>query len=158
MMIETERCLLRPFAKADINAFMAYRNDMRWMQYQGFKGKTREEYQAALLGARSPEEGVQLAIVGKTAGALIGDIYLKKEDGSYWIGYTLSPRHARQGYAFEVATAVIEALKTRGATCVKAGVEEGNTASIALLEKLQLKYTETCDGERIYVRRFEEAS
>lgn len=39
MEIQTKRCIIRPFNESDINRFMDYRNDMDWMQYQGFKGR-----------------------------------------------------------------------------------------------------------------------
>jgi RimJ/RimL family protein N-acetyltransferase len=42
-------------------------------------------------------------------------------------------------------------LRDKGAVCIKAGVEAGNSASIALLEKLGFRYSEICNGERIYI-------
>ena len=41
MRIETERCLIRRFEEMDIGDFMIYRNNEKWMQYQGFKGLTK---------------------------------------------------------------------------------------------------------------------
>ncbi len=49
MDLDTVRCNIRPFLVEDIDAFMAYRNDMDWMKYQGFKGLTKQEYTKALL-------------------------------------------------------------------------------------------------------------
>lgn len=44
---------------------MVYRNDAEWMKYQGFKGLTKEDYEAELLGVLTLVRGIQLAIVNK---------------------------------------------------------------------------------------------
>lgn len=150
--IETERCKIRNFVEKDIEDFILYRNNESWMQYQGFKGLSREEYEIALLKDSSLEEGIQLAIVSKLNDRLIGDFYLNKCDNEYWIGYTINPLYARQGYAYEVAKGVIEWLKKQGVMKVCAGVLPENIASIMLLEKLGFVYSETDDsGEQIYL-------
>jgi RimJ/RimL family protein N-acetyltransferase len=149
MLIHTDRCLIRPFKESDIDEFMTYRNDMLWMQYQGFKGLNKQEY-LALLSRACLREGVQLAIICNETNVLIGDIYIKEEDSAHWIGCTIKPAKARQGYAFETISAVIIMLKNKGVTYIKAGAATGNTASIALLEKLNFQYLETCNDEMIY--------
>ena len=133
---ETERCRVRPFEENDIEAFLSYRNNLNWMQYQGFKGKKYLEYKAALLQKPKFKEGVQLAVVDKQTGELIGDLYLRLERNTGWIGYTIAPQFARQGFAFEVVTQLLLQLQKNGLTLAKAGVEEKNAASIALLKKL----------------------
>lgn len=156
LKIQTERCLIRPFTESDIDEFMMYRNDMPWMKYQSFKGLDKQAYMDALLSDMSLREGLQSAVISKETGSLIGDIYIKQEDSFYWIGYTINPSMARHGYAFEAVSAVINMLKTElNASCIKAGVNNENTASIALLEKLNFQYAESYDDERIYVLRFE---
>ncbi len=89
MEICTERCLIRRFEAPDIDDFMVYRNDMDWMKYQGFKGLTKQEYEDALLGSHTFQDGVQLAVIHKKSGKLIGDVYLKQEGDSFWIGYSV---------------------------------------------------------------------
>ena len=133
---ETERCRIRPFEENDIADFMSYRNNLEWMQFQGFKGKKYLEYKAALLKQPNFNEGVQLAVVNKKTGELIGDLYLKIEKSICWIGYTIAPEYARQGFAFEVVTQLLQQLQQAGLTLAKAGVEQENTASIQLLKKL----------------------
>ncbi|WP_432666745.1 GNAT family N-acetyltransferase [Wukongibacter baidiensis] len=150
--IETERCKIRNFIESDIDEFIIYRNNESWMQYQGFKGLSREEYKSALLKDSSLEVGIQLAIVSKLNDGLIGDVYLNKSDNEYWIGYTISPSYARQGYAYEVVKGVIEWLKKQGAMKVCAGVLPKNIPSIMLLEKLGFVYSEMDEsGEKIYL-------
>lgn len=136
MHIQTTRCVIRPFLENDLDAFTACRNDMDWMQYQGFKGRTRQEYADAVLGERALRHGAQFAIACRHTNALIGDIYLRQEETSYWIGYTIHRTHARQGYAYEAVSAVIAALRAQGAACLHADTDTGNTASIALMKKL----------------------
>lgn len=154
MELCTNRCIVRPFAKCDIDDFMVYRNDMDWMQYQGFKGLTKQQYVDALLGDHSVQDGIQLAVICRESNSLIGDVYLKQEDAVCWIGYSICRSRARQGYAYEIVSAVITSLKEKGIQCIKAGVESENTASISLLHKLNFMYTATDDDEHIFILQF----
>ena len=149
---ETVRCRVRPFEENDIEAFLSYRNNLNWMQYQGFKGKKYLEYKAALLQKPKFKEGVQLAVVDKQTGELIGDRYLKLERNTGWIGYTIAPQFARQGFAFEVVTQLLLELRQAGLTQVRAGVEEQNIASIQLLRKLGFEQAGIDDNELIFQR------
>ena len=149
---ETERCRVRPFEENDIEAFLSYRNNLDWMRYQGFKGKKYLEYKAALLQKPKFKEGVQLAVVDKQTGELIGDLYLRLEKNTGWIGYTIAPQFARQGFAFEVVTQLLLELRQAGLTQVKAGVEEQNIASIRLLKKLGFEQIGIDESERIFQR------
>ena len=149
---ETERCRVRPFEENDIEAFLSYRNNLDWMQYQGFKGKKYLEYKAALLMQPNFNNGVQLAVVLRQTGELLGDLYLKLEKNTAWIGYTIAPQFARQGFAFEVVTQLLLELKQAGLTLVKAEVEEQNLASIALLKKLEFTQFGTVGSELIFQR------
>ena len=149
---ETERCRVRPFEENDIEAFLSYRNNLNWMRYQGFKGKKYLEYKAALLQKPKFKEGVQLAVVDKQTGELIGDLYLRLEKNAGWIGYTIAPQFARQGFAFEVVTQLLLELRQAGLTKVKAGVEEQNIASIRLLKKLGFEQAGIDDNELIFQR------
>ena len=149
---ETQRCRIRPFEEGDIEAFMSYRNNLDWMQFQGFKGKKYLEYKAALLMQPNFNNGVQLAVVLRQTGELLGDLYLKLEKNTAWIGYTIAPQFARQGFAFEVVTQLLLELKQAGLTLVKAEVEEQNLASIALLKKLEFTQFGTVGSELIFQR------
>ena len=147
---ETERCRIRPFEESDIPAFMSYRNNLEWMQYQGFKGKKYLEYKAALLMQPKFEEGVQLAVVSKQTGDLVGDLYLKIEKVVCWIGYTIAPEFARQGLAFEVMSQLLLELQLSGMKLAKAGVEKENIASIQLLKKLGFEQNGADGSELIF--------
>lgn len=148
--IKTSRCTLRRFAKEDLEDFMAYRNDMQWMQYQGFKGLSQQEYETELLGEAQLEQGLQLAVVNSTNGKLLGDVYLKREDDAIWLGYTIAPTFARNGYAAEAVEGIIAWAKQQGAACLKAGVLPQNKASVGLLQKLGFACTAEEGGELVY--------
>lgn len=150
MKLMTTRCLIRPFEQHDIEPFMTYRNDLEWMQHQSFKGLTYEEYERSLFGNPSITKGMQLAIINQETNELIGDLYVQQDGTTYWIGYTISPRHARQGYASEVVSGLIRHLSDQGAETIKAGALATNEASIALLKKLNFEYLVTEDDEQIY--------
>ena len=149
---ETERCRVRPFEENDIAAFMSYRNNLDWMQYQGFKGKKYLEYKAELLKKPNFLKGVQLAVVDRKTGGLLGDLYLKLEKNVCWIGYTIDPQFSRKGLAFEVVTELLSQLKQAGLTLAKAGVEAQNLASIQLLKKLGFAQTGAEDSELLFER------
>ena len=149
---ETERCRVRPFEEIDVAAFMSYRNNLDWMQFQGFKGKKYLEYKAALLKQPDFREGVQLAVASKQSGEMLGDLYLKLEKNTCWIGYTIAPQFARQRLAFEVVTELLTQLKREGLALSKAGVEAQNIASISLLKKLGFVQIAVDGGELIFQR------
>jgi ribosomal-protein-alanine N-acetyltransferase len=136
MRIETERLLLRHFLGSDLDAFLIYRNDEDWMRYQGFKGLTREAYRRVLLAPPDEDAGFQLAMVRKSDGRLAGDVYLRREGTTLWLGYTVSPALARRGYAREAAEGVARWAAINGFIRLAASVDPGNVASVSLLVKL----------------------
>jgi len=151
LTIETARCLIRPLSDGDIDELMVYRSNLEWMRYQGLKGLSRQQWVERLLGSGRLNEGVQLAIVAKQDMRLIGDLYVRRDHGVCWVGYTIAPTHARQGYAYETLTGLIDALRNLGIRAIKAGVVPGNTASEGLLTKLGFTLTGSEDGEDVYV-------
>ncbi|HCL5278154.1 TPA: GNAT family N-acetyltransferase [Salmonella enterica] len=151
MHIISPRCIIRPFQPHEIDSFMVYRNDASWMKYQGFKGLTKEDYETALLGVLTLTRGIQLAIVNKLTQVLIGDIYLRQQGEVFWLGYTISPAYARQGYAIEAITATIDWIKGNGFSIINAGVDPENTLSIKLLIGIGFHFSGIEEGEHIYV-------
>lgn len=149
-ILTSERCCIRPFMAKDIEDFISYRNDLEWMKYQYFKGLSKEEYEEVLLVEPSVENGAQFAIIRKADQKLIGDVYLKKEKDTFWIGYTVNPSFKRQGYAEEVVRSLIQWLKLEGAFNIMAGAAPENMASIRLLEKLGFSQVEVNGVEVIY--------
>ncbi len=134
-LFQTERCGIRPFQERDLDLFMAYRNDLDWMRYQGFKGRTREEYAQALLFPPDLEKGAQLALTDRED-RLVGDLYVREEDGRVEIGFTLSPYYTGRGYALEAVRGLVEYLRKTSAKPIVAETAPENTPSIRLLRKL----------------------
>ncbi|RCA10481.1 GNAT family N-acetyltransferase [Enterococcus durans] len=150
MEIQTKRLNIRKFVSGDIDSFMDYRNNIDWMRYQGFKGKSKAFYETELLHDVSLEKGMQLAIIHTDTKQLVGDIYLRKENDTYWIGYTIHPQYSRNGYASEAVTGTINWVINQGGKVIKAGVLPENDASIRLLEKLDFTYETKIEDELIY--------
>ncbi len=150
MEFRTKRCNIGYFKNEHIDQFISYRNNLEWMKYQSFKGLTKEEYSRAVLPPKTLQDGVQLAICSKETGDLLGDLYIRQEDDFCWIGYTISPNNARQGYTYEVVSAAVDNLKTMGINHLRAATLEGNTPSISLLKKLNFTFDIVEDGEYIY--------
>ena len=69
----------------------------------------------------------------------------------FWLGYTISPAYARQGYAIEAITATIDWIKENGFSLIKAGVNPENTLSIKLLIRIGFNFSGIEEGEHIYV-------
>ncbi|XKE94759.1 GNAT family N-acetyltransferase [Metaplanococcus flavidus] len=149
-IFESTRCYARPFTANDIDDFIAYRNDAEWMKYQYFKGLSREEYEEVLLKEQSVESGAQFAIVRKADQVLLGDVYVKKEEDTFWIGYTITPAYKRQGYAYEITSALILWIQEQGEFRIMAGASPENTASVQLLEKLGFGQVDEENGELIF--------
>lgn len=85
-MMETDRLVIRPFQKADIDDFYEYMKLESTAQYEDFTPYSYEEC-VALVKRRAAMDGV-FAVVLKSSGKLIGDInYSEEDDGTYEIGY-----------------------------------------------------------------------
>ncbi|PJK16092.1 GNAT family N-acetyltransferase [Chryseomicrobium excrementi] len=150
-IFESERCYTRRFTESDLDAFIEYRNNAEWMKYQSFKGLSLEEYKEILLKETTVERGVQFAVLRKADQVLLGDVFIKKEDAIFWIGYTISPSFKRQGYAYEITQAMISWIQQQGDYKIMAGVTPENHASVQLLEKLGFIKADEEDGESIFL-------
>lgn len=154
IVIETERCYLRPFEEKDLDLFMIYRNNEAWMKFQSFKNLTKEEYRKILLVLLNIEDGIQLAIAYKDSDKLIGDVYLKKTEKTIFIGYTINPDYSRMGYITEVLKALLPNLRDNYSDCkITATIEKENIPSKNFLIKLGFDYDSFTDEwqEEVYV-------
>jgi aminoglycoside 6'-N-acetyltransferase len=147
--IESERLDLRRFVAGDLAAFQAYRRDPELARYQGWDPMSDDEAAALLAEQGSVELGpfgqwLQVAIVERATGALVGDIGVcLLEPGDAEIGYTLSSGAQGRGYATEAVRALVGALFTAGLERVQATTDARNTKSIALLERIGMRYVRT---------------
>lgn len=150
-IFESERCYTRRFTESDLDAFVEYRNNAEWMKYQSFKGLSKEEYKEILFKETTLESGAQFAVVRKADQTLLGDVFIKKEEAIFWIGYTISPSFKRQGYAYEITQAMISWIQQQGDYKIMAGVAPENHASVQLLEKLGFTQVDEENGELVFL-------
>ena len=105
--IETERLLLRPLEAGDVEALHAYQSRPDVCRYIPYEPRSREAIAERLADpakSRStleePGQALDLAIVRKDTGQLIGDVLLfwhSEEHKGGEVGYALNPEHGGHG-------------------------------------------------------------
>ena len=91
---------------------------------------SRSEFQKQLAGG-------QIAIGLEEDGRLIGVVLATNDTRKGWINrLAIDPDYRRKGYGEQLACAAEEALRAAGLKLIAAFIEEGNTASLTLFEKL----------------------
>ncbi|MGZ5403997.1 MAG: GNAT family N-acetyltransferase [Nocardioides sp.] len=146
--ILTERLLLRPIdAGADLLPMHGYRSNPEVCRYVPFSPGTPEELAERLADperVRSVIDGegqvMSLVVELRETGELIGDLVLfwhSDTDLHAEVGYVLHPDHEGRGYATEGTRALLAlCFEEAGAHRVTARLDERNTASVRLLERL----------------------
>lgn len=141
---ETSRLLLREFNLDDTAFIVNLLNSPGWLRFIGDRN-VHDEASAKNYLQNGPmklyaEHGFGLWHVSRLAdSAPVGMCGLLKREhlDAPDIGFALLPEFAGQGYAHEMAAATLDfALNELAAPRVVAIVDEDNTRSIALLEKL----------------------
>lgn len=164
-VLTTERLILRPVTADDAGRLLAHwtHPDVRRFLFDGAVLSPAQIAGEIDVSTRSfAESGYGLWIISITEGAdLIGTAGLRQlevtPDSAAWqptaerpaaeehpeVAYSLAPSAWGNGYAIEAARAVVEyALGPLGLPAVLAEVDEGNTASIAIIERLGMtRYT-----------------
>lgn len=148
--IETARLLLRPIDPAgDIDAVHAYQSLPEVCRYVPFEPRSRDEIAKRLANPErvrwaldEPGQGLDLAIVRKDTGELIGDVMLFwRDETNGEIGYVVHPAHHGHGYATEAARAMLPLAFDQGLGLhrVTARIDARNPASAAVLTKLGMR-------------------
>ncbi len=164
-VLTTERLTLRPVTAADQDRLLAHwtQPDVRRFLFDGAVLSPAQVAGEIDVSIRSfAESGYGLWIISITEGAdLIGTAGLRQleepQGSAAWqpaagrppaaehpeVVYSLAPGAWGNGYATEAARAVVEyALGPLGLPAVLAEIDEGNTASIAIIERLGMtRYT-----------------
>ncbi len=145
-LLETDRLIIRRFTDADLDAFLAYRNDPDVARWQGWSIPYPREKALDFLEemkARDPNQPgdwLQIAIVTKAENEFIGDaaFFVKKDDPRQaYIGCTIAQKYWRKGYAVEATRRLLAYLfDERGMHRVIAETDVENVASYSTLEKL----------------------
>jgi RimJ/RimL family protein N-acetyltransferase len=146
LILETPRLILRRFCDADLEPFLAYRNDPEVYRYQGWETpylqsdgvEFIDKMKTAIPG--TPGEWLQLAIEPKGTGEMIGDVAFhvtKYNPRTAYLGYTLASAAWGHGFASEAASKTLDYLfRVLDLHRVVADCDVENAASIRLLERL----------------------
>ena len=152
-MLKTERLHLDNLRIADVKIITAYRNDPQCAKYQRWEDTSEEAVTAFAKTFEnsvwlSKEEEQHYAI--RAGENLAGDLsyFYNEEDRCVTLGITIAPEHQRKGYAKEILSAVVDAVrKNYPALDIVALIDPENAASIALFEKLG--FERECYAEKI---------
>jgi RimJ/RimL family protein N-acetyltransferase len=125
-------------------AVAAYRNDPAIAEFQDWPMPYTEAMYAERFAAAAARQfdlvgGVNLAI--EAHGVLVGDLYVRLDDGLADIGWTLSLPAQGRGYATEAASAVVDMLFGQlGAHRLHASMHPDNVASARVCEALGMTF------------------
>jgi len=144
--IETERLSLRPFQADDLEAFVDYRCDPEVARYQSwddtYSMADAESFLSSQRGLAfgQPGEWLQLAIVDRETGAVLGDCAVRvatDQPATAEIGVTLARASQGKGLATEALTALVtELFEKCGMHRVVAEADDRNAPIRRLLERL----------------------
>ena len=142
VFLKSERLLLRNLEKKDGEVMVSYRNDPVCARYQRW-----EDTYPAAVARLIQDHGQDIFLSEKDeqhfavcrGDRLVGDLscFYTAKDQCVTLGITISPEHQRKGYAFEILSAVVQAVGERYPELdIVALIEPENEASVALFEKL----------------------
>lgn len=147
--LETERLLLRPFNRGDVDAVYAYRKREDVAEFLFDQPMTHEECAEAVRGRvgqiafAGEGDKILLAMERKADGLVIGEVSLiwrSVADGQAEIGYILNPDFQGQGYATEAGVALLSfAFGAAELHRVYARCDARNIASWHLMERLGMR-------------------
>ena len=142
LKIETERLLIRPFTRGDLNDLAALIRDKMASEYafsdtQWQTGDADIENILVYYMGEKPWSwcAVELKAAGRVIGfACAGSTGNKKTRN---LGYTIHSDHQNKGYAYEACHALMEHCQSAlGTRHFSAGTADCNTPSVKLLDKL----------------------
>ena len=160
ILFETERLLFRPHEPADLDAYCAMEQDPEVRRCVGGAPRTREAAEARFSAALQPAtDRLRLwATVLKSTGAYIGrcGIYPHFEGditipGEGVLAFYLARPYWRQGLATEAGAAFVRfGFEELGLQKIVATVQEGNSASLRVLQKLGFTLARIEHGPRTF--------
>ena len=147
--IRSERLLLRPLARGDADALLAYRSRADVSRYVPFEPMSRDDILERIAGpwARTEltDEGQALTLGAQVAetGELAGDVMLawhSREHAGGEVGYVLNPALGGRGYATEAANAMLRlGFEELGLHRIVARIDEDNEPSVRLARRLGMR-------------------
>ena len=142
--LETERLHIRNFEPADLDELADYRNSVLCNKYQRSQYQDRNRLVIFIEEARTDDlfsvGKKHFAVADKDCNRIIGDIFVLIKEPTISLGFTVSYKYHRQGYAYEFLAALVEAFHQKFENYeIVACTDKDNIASINLLNKLQFK-------------------
>ncbi|MEO8884233.1 MAG: GNAT family protein [Devosia sp.] len=147
--IETERLILRPFTRGDVDAVFAYRQreDVARFLFDG--PMTRESCAEAVqlrvrqISLAEEDDRITLAVERRAGGELIGEvttIWRSVADRQGEVGYIFNPDFQHNGYATEAVRALITmSFGELDLHRIYARCDTRNVASFQLMERLGMR-------------------
>jgi RimJ/RimL family protein N-acetyltransferase len=163
----TDRLELRVHRPDDVDDMLQFHSDPEVVRYVPWPVSTRADVEKALskrLNAGTVEkvgEWLILALVFRETGQVIGEVLLKNSGSdAAELGYALHRSFHGKGLAREAAEAILAlGIRDFGLTRITAELDERNTASAALLERLGFtlhrRYEEEFKGEQCWALEYE---
>ena len=156
--IETPRLVLRDFREADWEAVHAYAADAQVVRHMNWGPNSEADTKAFIakaiaLSQAQPRRSYQLAVVVKDTGLVIGGAVLRMLDRdplSGEVGYTLNPLAWGNGYATELARALVRfGFQDLGLRRIWATCRPENSASYQVLRKVGLTFEEYLQNQKL---------
>ncbi len=169
--IQTARLRIEPLQIADLDAFVAYRQDPKIAKFQSWDPTYSREQGLRLIESQQglvfPPHGewLQIGVYLRDATNLIGDLAVHRIDSpslQVELGFTISGPNQNKGYAKEAVAGLLDELNFQDPhVIVFAYPDSRNHASVALLLSLGFRdfpsksWTEHFKGETVRVLHFE---
>lgn len=117
IFLQTDRLILRNVERKDAEVICDYRSSDICARYQvwtikDLKGicELIERRKDDVISTAAP---AMVAVALKDSGEMIGEIAIMPNEGAITLGYTLSYRYHRKGYAYEALSALINMLHAK---------------------------------------------
>lgn len=139
----TERLIIRPFTKEDLQAFFIIYSSSdinRFLPW--YPLKDMEESETWFEKHCDPQKNRQYAICMKEDNIPIGYVNLSCKE-PYDLGYAILKPYQNKGYVTEAANALIAVLKEEGQPYITATHDALNPASGRIMQKLGMQYCYT---------------
>jgi ribosomal-protein-alanine N-acetyltransferase len=153
--LETERLRLEPFQATDGDALFVMERDPEVKRYAGgvlTRAQTEKQLQKFINSVRETGYG-PLAIKLRESNEVIGlgGFYATETPGEAEIFYGFARAAWGQGYATEAANALaIAGIEQMGLTSIVAPVHPENRASVRVLEKIGLTFSQVIETHEQY--------
>jgi RimJ/RimL family protein N-acetyltransferase len=165
-IVDTPRLILRNFQAEDATDLFAYLQNPTVSCFLSLK---LEHIDSAIAEAKKRSMSDDyIAVCVKDEGTLVGDLFAIREEDTFSVGWNFNPAFGGRGFASEAAYALFSFLfKVKGARRLYAYVEDDNTASQRLCERLGMRlegefkefvsFRNANDGSPIYENTFQYA-